>query len=184
MDIARGSSGRPRSTKDNDLPRRFALLWGFLMLARVPTLLWRNLNGLTAGQKLYPSVMITATDVALVVVSGAAGVICAQFLSIWHARKLVKLDVLRKIAGNRAAVSDNPLLDQRARFFEGLNEVMIVFSDSSEVSKALIEYKAALGTSNHNDRLIDLFKAICQNVGINPSAFNDSLFLQPFTLPR
>lgn len=37
---------------------------------------------------------------------------------------------------------------------------MVVFSGSDKVSKALVEYKAALGTINHNDRLIDLFKAV------------------------
>ena len=68
----------------------------------------------------------------------------------------------------------------RVRFFEGLNEVMIVFSDSKEGLERAHEYKAALGSANHNDRLIDLFKAICRNVGIDPTAFNDSLFLGPF----
>ena len=40
---------------------------------------------------------------------------------------------------------------------------------------------AALGTLTSNDRLIDLFKAICLDVGIEPRVFNDSLFLEPFT---
>ena len=88
---------------------------------------------------------------------------------------------MRKIAGNRiTAVSEKPSVEHRARFFEGLNEVMVVFSDSQEVSRALIQFKAALGTTNANDRLIDLFKAVCRDVGIDPSAFNDSLFLGPF----
>lgn len=149
--------------------------------------------------------MITSGDVILALVSGAVGAIGAQLLSIWHMRKLedernaltrqleaerqtfeirrIKLDVLRKIAGNRAAVSDKAIVEQRARFFEGLNEVMVVFSDSNGVSGALIEYKAAIGTINHNDRLIDLFKTVCRDVGIDPSAFNDSLFLGPFAPP-
>jgi len=92
----------------------------------------------------------------------------------------IKLDVLRKIAGSRAAVSDKPLGEHRSRFFEGLNEVMVVFSGSKDVSSALIAYKAALNTTNANDRLIDLFKAVCRDVGIDPTSFNDSLFLQPF----
>lgn len=127
----------------------------------------------------------------LALLSGLVGALLAQLLSNWHARKLederkafeirrTKLDVLRKIAGNRAAVTSVPLLDHRSRFFEGLNEVMVVFSDSSQVSTALLNYKAAIGTSNHNDRLIDLFKAVCRDVGIDPTAFNDSLFLEPF----
>lgn len=95
----------------------------------------------------------------------------------------VKLEVLRKIAGNRSAIGDKPIIEHRARFFEGLNEVMVVFSDSAEVSKALIGFRATLGTNNANanDRMIDLFKAICRDVGIDPSAFNDSLFLGPFS---
>jgi hypothetical protein len=75
----------------------------------------------------------------------------------------------------------NHCLSTAYAFFEGLNEVMIVFSDSKDVSKALIEYNAALNTPNANDRLITLFKAICRDVGIDPNAFNDSLFLRPFT---
>jgi hypothetical protein len=92
----------------------------------------------------------------------------------------MKLDVLRKIAGSRAAITNKPFKDHLPRFFEGLNEVMVVFSDSKGVSSALIGYKAAIGTNNHNDRLIDLFKAACHDVGIDPTAFNDSLFLDPF----
>ena len=92
-----------------------------------------------------------------------------------------KLEVLRKIAGNRAAVTDQPMPEQRNSFLQGLNEVMVVFADSEEVSTALVQYKAAIGTPNHNDRLTYLFKAICRDVGIDISAFNDSLFLQPFT---
>lgn len=104
--------------------------------------------------------MITSGDVILALSSGVIGAIGAQLLSIWHMRKLedqrtalnrqleterqafeiqrMKLDVLRKIAGNRSAVTDKPLVDHRARFFEGLNEVMVVFSDSQKVSRALL----------------------------------------------
>jgi hypothetical protein len=92
-----------------------------------------------------------------------------------------KIEVLRKIAGNRAAVSDDPVLEQLPRFLEGLNEVMIVFADSADVSTALVEYEGALNTANHNGRLTDLFKAICRDVGTDVNAFNDSLFLYPFT---
>lgn len=120
----------------------------------------------------------------MVLLSGLIGAVAAQLLSAFLQRKLeirrTKLEVLRKIAGSRAAVAENPLLEHRSRFFEGLNEVMIVFSGSSKVTDALIRYKSALGTPNSNDRLIDLFKVICRDVGIEPSAFNDSLFLQPF----
>jgi hypothetical protein len=92
---------------------------------------------------------MTYRDVILALVSGLFGAISAQLLSIWHGRRLeterqafeihrMKLDVLRKIAGSRAAVSDKPLSEHRSRFFEGLNEVMVVFSSSKDVSSALI----------------------------------------------
>ena len=94
----------------------------------------------------------------------------------------MKLDILRKIAGSRSAITGDLLsAEHRGRFFEGLNEIMVVFSDSRDVSNALIAFKAALGTPNANDRLIGLFKAVCRDVGIDPTSFNDSLFLQPFT---
>jgi hypothetical protein len=88
--------------------------------------------------------VITSDQVVLALASGGFGAIGSQLLSIWHARKLeserqaltrqleterrafeihrAKLDALRKIAGNRAAVTDKPILEQRPRFFEGLNE--------------------------------------------------------------
>ena len=146
---------------------------------------------------------MTSENVILALASGTIGAIGAQILSIWHAQRLekerqrlaqklekerqafeihrMKLDVLRKIGGARAGVTERPLLEHFPRFIEGLNEVMILFSDSNEVAKALIEYKAALNTPNQFDRLIQIFKAICRDVGIDPSAFNDSLFLQPFS---
>jgi hypothetical protein len=75
--------------------------------------------------------VITSGEVILALSSGVIGAIGAQLLSIWHVRKLeeermaltrqlemerqafeihrMKLDVLRKIAGNRAAVAGKPL---------------------------------------------------------------------------
>jgi outer membrane lipoprotein SlyB len=73
-------------------------------------------------------------DFVLALLSGFVGAVCAQIIGNRAQQKMeikrTKLDVLRKIAGNRAAVTNQPLAEQRARFFEGLNEVMIVFSGS------------------------------------------------------
>ena len=117
--------------------------------------------------------------------SGLVGAVLAQIPGNWDRRRMqirhTKLEGLRKIAGNRAAAAEHPILDQAPRCFEGLNEVMVVFSHSKDVSAALNEYKGALRTPNGNDKLIALFRAICRNAGIDVSAFNDSLFLQPFT---
>jgi hypothetical protein len=52
----------------------------------------------------------------------------------------VKLEVVRKIVGDRAAVSTNPIAESRPEFFQGLNEAMIVFADSREVIQALEQY--------------------------------------------
>jgi hypothetical protein len=90
--------------------------------------------------------------------SGLIGAVCAQLLSAFLQRKLeirrTNLEILRKIAGSWAAITDNPLVEHRLRFFEGLNELMVVFSASRQVTNALIQYKAALGSRNHDDRLI------------------------------
>ena len=147
--------------------------------------------------------MITADNIVLALASGAVGAVGSTLLSIWNARRLendrqdltreverqrqafeidrTKLAVLRKIAGNRAAVTDRPVLEQQTSFFEGLNEVMVVFSGSSSVVAALNAFHDALGTVNQPDRLITLFKAMCEDVGIDLRAFNDSLFLRPFS---
>jgi hypothetical protein len=146
--------------------------------------------------------MITLGDVVLALTSGALGAIGAEIVSVWHFGKLakdyaalakqleaerhvfeihrIKLEALRKIAGARTALSPLTFRENVRRFYEGLNEVMVIFSDSNAVSSALIAFKAALGTPNSNDRLLDLFKAMCRDVGIEPSALNDSMFLQPF----
>ena len=151
---------------------------------------------------MYSWFVATSGDVILALASGAFGAISAQILAIWQMRQLegertaltlklekerqafevhrTKLEALRKIAGSRAALTASPLSEHRSRFFEGLNEVMVIFSDSNTVSGALVAFKAALGTINANDCLVDLFKAMCRDVGTEPSAFNDSLFLQPF----
>jgi hypothetical protein len=145
---------------------------------------------------------ITIADLTVALASGALGAIGAQLLSIWYTRRLederqalirqvetqrqafeidrTKLAVLRKIAGNRAALTDNPVLEQHAAFFEGLNEVMVVFSGSPFVVEALNRFYEALGSPNQHDRLINLFKAMCTDVGVDLKAFNDSLFLKPF----
>jgi hypothetical protein len=146
--------------------------------------------------------MVTLGDVVLALASGALGAISAEIVSVWHFGKLakeyvaltrqlemerrtfeirrVKLEALRKIAGSRTALTPSPLSGHLPRFYEGLNEVMVIFSDSNVVSGALVAFKGALGTASANDRLLDLFKAMCRDVGIEPSAFNDSMFLQPF----
>lgn len=125
------------------------------------------------------------SDLVSILSSGLLGAVAAQLLAMRHTKKLevrrAKLAVVTKIAGNRAAVSERSVREQSPRFFEGLNEVMVVFADSRKVSEALVEYKKSLGTENDKAKLVELFKAICRDVGIKPKAFNESLFLEPFT---
>lgn len=126
----------------------------------------------------------------------------AQGLAIWNARQLekerralsrsleserqsfqisqAKLAVLRKFAGNRAAVSTPSLPEHRTAFYEALNEIMIAFSGSAEVVKALDDFRTTSDPKHKNDRLITLFKAMCRDVGVDLSAFNDTLFMSPF----
>lgn len=96
-----------------------------------------------------------------------------------------KLEVIRKVAGGRAAiVASAPFPQAMPTFLEGLNETMVVFSDSKEVVTALVRFKEVASSSDKSageDRLTDLFKAMLRDVGIDPASFNDSLFLTPFT---
>ena len=130
-------------------------------------------------------------DIALALFSGAVGAFLAQGVAVWNARQLenkrqafqirqMKLDVLRQFAGNRAAATNEPLKEHESPFYEALNGIMVAFSDSPDVVAALDVFRQSRGTDAHGDNLTKLFKAMCADVGVDLSAFNDTLFLTPF----
>ncbi len=84
----------------------------------------------------------------------------------------MKLDTLKRIVANRYDLKGD-------EFSRALNEVFVVFQDSSSVMQALSNYHDAIGTANSLDQLLKLFKTMCRDVKVNVE-FNDSFFLKPF----
>ncbi len=101
----------------------------------------------------------------------------------YHQRKEIrraKLQVLQKLFGNRN--------DVRGQLFtEALNQVFVIYHDSQEVLVALKAFhEVVIGgqktTDLTNQKLLDLFKAMCKNLKIKTEPLTDNFFLQPFNV--
>jgi hypothetical protein len=93
-------------------------------------------------------------------------------------RKRIKVDTAKRLFSNRFDVTGD-------EFSRALNEVFVIFYDSKVVMKSLAEFhQIIVSKQKHiaNDKLVKLFKAICEDTGIDYRAFNDSFFLQPFNI--
>jgi len=80
--------------------------------------------------------------------------------------------------GNRNNIKSQP-------FLEALNQAFVAFYDSKEVVTALKAFhEDILSTNRSNDvsnqRLLDLFKAMCKHLSIKPEPLTDNFFLTPF----
>jgi hypothetical protein len=110
------------------------------------------------------------------IVSGIAGV----FVTTWYFYKLErhkqKLDLARRLFGNRFSVKGDD-------FSRAMNEVIAVFSDSSEVLsrlRSLYEALEAQGKPNAETALIDFLKAVCRSSGLTQVTLNDAFLLKAF----
>lgn len=122
-----------------------------------------------------------STEVILVTVissliSGAIGVA----ISTWYFYKLerhkLKLDLARRLLGNRFSISGDP-------FSCALNEVIAVFADSNEVLltlRVLYEALESQGKPHAETALIDFLKAVCKNSGLTQATLNDAFLIKAF----
>ena len=117
-----------------------------------------------------------------VVISSLSSGLIGVILSLWFYRRYEsrkqKFDTLRRLLGNRFALVEGQrgtLEHSREEFFAALNEVVVVFHDSSSVMDALNKYHE----SKSQDNLLHLFKAICKDLKVSYD-FNDSFFQRPF----
>ena len=108
------------------------------------------------------------------VISGIASVVISTIFYVRHENRKDKLETLRRFMGNRYDLIGD-------EFSRAINEVFVVFKKSPKVMEALSAYhqKVTEGQSSENE-LIKLFKAMCDDVGLPYSEFNDSFFLRPF----
>ena len=91
-----------------------------------------------------------------------------------------KLQVLQRLLGNRNDVKGQP-------FTEAINQIFVVFYDSRDVLVALKAFFEAIVSDQRTEtltdqRLSDLFKAICKNLGINIEPLTDDFFLHAFNI--
>ncbi|MBA3062394.1 MAG: hypothetical protein FP833_05495 [Atribacteria sp.] len=108
------------------------------------------------------------------VISGIASVIISTIFYIRHEKRKDKLETLRRFMGNRYDLVGD-------EFSRAINEVFVVFKKSPKVMKALSEYhQKVTERQSSEDELIKLFKAMCDDVSLPYSEFNDSFFLRPF----
>ena len=121
------------------------------------------------------SILITVISSLL---SGLITFIISTGFYIRHEERKQKVEVFRKLMGNRHGLADNTDSIALSKFFEALNEAFVVFGKSDQVLKAIQDFK------NHPERASDnvviLARAICRDLKIKDSTLNDEFFNTPF----
>jgi len=105
--------------------------------------------------------------------SGLLGVFISTFYYRRHENRKSKLATLQRFVGNRFDLKSE-------NFSRSLNEIVIVFGDSTKVKSSLSKFHDSLGSGKENDVLVSLFKSMCEEVNVSITEFNDSFFLNPF----
>ena len=109
-------------------------------------------------------------------VSGIVGVGVATWFFYRLERHKQKLDLARRLLGNRFSISGDA-------FSCAMNEVIAVFADSPGVLQKmarLFESLQAAGKPNAEVALIDFLKAVCESSGLSQVALNDAYLLKTF----
>jgi hypothetical protein len=82
-----------------------------------------------------------------------------------------KLDCLRRVAGERSTPPSQ-------KWLAALNEIVVTFNDAKEVIECLKKVQsAAIRRGHHNSDLIDLIKAMMDDLNLDRSAINDETLL-------
>jgi hypothetical protein len=108
----------------------------------------------------------------------ASGLVGAIITTIVYARRetrKLKVDTLKRFAANRYDLKGD-------EFSRALNEVFVVFNDDAAVMQSLQRFHDSVTSrsADTEDRLIKLYKAMCDATEIKYGDFNDSFFLKPF----
>lgn len=119
----------------------------------------------------------------ILVASLLSGLLGVGISTWYHQRNEIrrtKLRVLQQLLGNRHDIKGQ-------LFTEALNQVFVIFYDAQDVLVALKAFHEVTmitqkTTDLANQKLLDLFKAMCENLKINPAPLTDTFFLQPFNI--
>ncbi len=117
-------------------------------------------------------------DAAITIASSLISGLVGLGISTLHYRrfeaKKFKVDTVKKFIANRYDLRGD-------EFSRALNEIFMVFNKSPKVMAALELFHTNITTNRPaEDSLVALFKALCSEIGIDPTKFNDSFFLRPF----
>jgi hypothetical protein len=113
------------------------------------------------------------------ILSGLVGVGISTWYHQRNEIKRIKLQVLQQLLGNRNDLKGQP-------FTEALNQVFVVFYDSQVLIVLKAFFEVIVGAHRAealvDQKLLDLFKAICKHLGITTEPLNDDFFLQTFNV--
>jgi hypothetical protein len=120
------------------------------------------------------------TSILLVLLSGLLGALVTVLISIRMETRRRKLQVLEQSVGNRNDIKGQP-------FTEALNQVSVVYHKSKEVLTALKAFHEVIISAQKtddlaNEKLLDLFKAMCKHLRISQEPLGDNFFLRPFNV--
>lgn len=106
--------------------------------------------------------------------SGIVGVAISTFYYRRYENRKTKMDTFKRFFGNRYDLKSDA-------FSQAINEIYVVFKNSRPVMEALSQHHNAV-TSNKGseDELVKLFKAMCRELDLDATDFNDSFFLTPY----
>lgn len=115
---------------------------------------------------------------ASALLSGLLGVLISNWYYKRNETKRAKRMVLQQLVGNRFNVRGEAFID-------AINQTFVVFYDSKEVLTALKAFHEYSMSNNRiddiaNQKLLDLFKAMCKHLNIETDPLTDNFFLRPF----
>lgn len=91
------------------------------------------------------------------------------------AREL-KIDCLRKAAGLRSTIPTQ-------QWLSAFNEAPVVFNDSERVLAALVAFQRGLSGPSVDSLLLDVIKAMMDDLGLKRSHLDDDFLMRPFNAP-
>lgn len=128
----------------------------------------------------------TTVPIWVTIIASLASGLVTFGISTWfyrrHEKRKQKFEVLRTLAANRHALTNTSDPEASSQFFAALNEAFVIFYDSKKVLEALNNFHKYPGRDRDNS--VELFKAICQNLGINREFLDDEFFLTLFVPVR
>jgi hypothetical protein len=120
--------------------------------------------------------------IAAALLSGLLGVAISVIYYRRHEKYLMKLRTLKDFAGYRYDLHGDS-------FTRAINEIFIVFSESTKVKQALKRFHENSLSPTRNEvlssqYLVELYKAMCEDLNIKTSDFTDNFFLTAFNVKK